>query len=161
MPNFSNSLSAVLLGTNTDKRWTVLLHVLSWVAAYSWFFYESLWSTGGKYPSAITLIALNKWVVTPGLFYAVLHIAHWSKSNYLAVLRIALVLGFALTTYCLVCYHLYRRINIAFPDLSVYFHNIVKNISAQGPWAFLHNVDYQHFNFVQLNVGLLFRFLLE
>ena len=137
MPNSSNSLSAVLLDTNTDKRWTVFIHVLFWVVICPLFVLRSYWFIGSIHWPANMLIALSRLGVVLAAFYAISYLFSRKpagKFNWLLVVGLAV---FVVNAYCLIVYYEYGYVDSNYPGLPASFHSVAVDISQQGPWTFI------------------------
>ncbi|WP_161599484.1 sensor histidine kinase [Hymenobacter nivis] len=154
MSKTSAGFANILLGINTSRRATVLLHVAFWAALYCLYFYQSRWFTGDEHPRSTVLIALSKWGVIAGAFYATMYVLHRAYSPLLKLLLVATAWCLTIVSYDLVSYYLYNYINDTVPKLPTYFHNIVKGISVKGPWTFLYDRNAFYLHFLQLNIGL-------
>ena len=157
----SKGLSALLSGTNTDKRATVLLHVLFWLIAYNWFLFQSRWLSGDQHPQVTTLMALSRNVVVLVTFYLVSYCVSPQRYTPHTWLLVVLLLLLATLGYCLLAYYLYNYINVAYPDMPPYFHNLVANISKQGPWTFLYSPDVLYFHGIQLIIAFFIPFTIK
>ena len=153
MQDKSNSLSAVLLGTNTDRRYTVLLHGVFWLASYWWFVFQSRWLCGQGHPYALTLVTVVRYGTVLATFYLASYCIGHKWSGWLVGALLFLLPVLSLLSYSLLTYYLYNYVNSIFPDMPPYFKNVVKAISERGPWTFLFSIDVLYIQGVHLVIG--------
>lgn len=161
MVSSSKGPVALLSGTNTDKRLTVLLHVVFWLLAYQWFIFQSRWLSGNQHPQVTTLLALNRNVVVIIAFYAVSYCLASRRYTTRTWLLVASVLLLSIMGYCLLAYYLYNYIKVAYPDMPSYFKNITASISARGPWTFLFEPDVLYLHVIQLVIAFFIPFTVK
>ena len=152
---------ALLSGTNTDKRATVVLHVGFWLVAYSWFVFQSRWLSGNLHPEVTTLMALSRNVVVLVAFYLISYCISPKRYTKVTWLLVVLLLLLAVLAYCLLAYYLYNYIKVTYPDMPPYFQGIVTAVSAQGPWTFLYSPDVLYFHGIQLIIAFFIPFTIK
>lgn len=157
----SKGISALLSGTNTDKRMTIVLHVVFWMVAYSWFVFQSRWLSGNLHPEVTTIMALSRNLVVIVAFYTVSYCLSVRRYTQLTWLLVVLLLLFAVMAYCLVAYYLYNYIDVAYPDMPPYFKSLVANISKHGPWTFLFDSEVMYFHGIQLIIAFFIPFIIK
>ncbi|GAB3636800.1 hypothetical protein GCM10027422_23900 [Hymenobacter arcticus] len=161
MLNKSRGLSALLSGTNTDRRATVLLHVVFWVVAYYWFVFQSRWLSGNKHPEVTTLLALSRNVCVLVTFYLVSYFIDARRYTSLTWLAVGGIMLLSMVGYCLLAYYLYNYIAVAYPDMPPYFHNLVASISRRGPWTFIYDPGILYLHGIQLIIAFFIPFTVK
>lgn len=154
MPLSAKGFADVLLGTSSNRRVRVLLHVAFWLSTYYWVYFQSVWIVGSEHPAAVRLIAVSKLLSDFSAFYLISYAVRRVQSVWWALLLTGLLLVGTFISYGVVSYYLYRHILATVPALPVYFHNIVKSFSKEGLWTFLKDYNGLYFHLIQLSFGL-------
>ena len=157
----SKGLTALLSGTNANKRATVLLHIAFWLVAYNWFVFQSRWLSGNLHQEATTLMALTRNVVVVVVFYLVSYCISPRRYVRLTWLLVVLLLLFSVVVYGLLSYYLLNYINVAYPDMPPYFKKLTASVSAQGPWTMLFSMDVLYFHTIQLIIAFFIPFIIK
>jgi two-component system, LytTR family, sensor kinase len=157
----SKGVIAALTGTHSNKKVTVLLHVIFWIIAYFWLEFQSRWLSGDGHPEVTTLITLTKFVVVLTTFYLISHFVDKENSRTTIWLYILIILAGAILSYNLVVYYAYNYINGAVPTMPPYFKRLVQNISSRGPWTFLQNSTVFYFLFEQFVLAMFIPLLIK
>jgi hypothetical protein len=161
MSTKSTRFSALISGTNTDKRATVLLHVLFWVVAYYWFVFQSRWLSGNQHPEVTNMLALSRNGCVLVTFYLVSYVLDARQYTTFTWIKVGSILVLSMISYCLGAYYLYNYIAVAYPDMPPYFHNLVKSISSRGAWTFLYEPDILYLHAVQLIIAFFIPFIIK
>ena len=128
-----------LLGTAQGRRARVVLHLVFWLVYAKWIELAGAWLSDAAHPQATWLLSGQAALTVILTFYSVSFAVHRARTSRAAWLSGLTILLGSFLLYCLSNYYLYVYLAAAYPDMPVYFHRLVGNLSQRGPWTFLQN----------------------